>query len=187
MQRELARYHQLLCHPGLEPLRAATVLALNNAYYQVREEEAQAFFDLFRAEHDAGQADELPAALLPFCAALSVLARRVVPGAAGYPAALHPKRIARRKNGFEPAWSGPLRILLVDSFLLRQSRKASSDWHLPPLRMVAPGTGTAGRGGGASVAAIGEGPLGPGSETISRAHVPGGRRGAAAHQPGTAA
>jgi signal transduction histidine kinase len=43
----------------LAGLHSAIVLALNNAYYRVREEEAQAFFDLFRAELEAQTLDDL--------------------------------------------------------------------------------------------------------------------------------
>ena len=57
--KALAVYDRLLPDDALEPVRSATVLALNNAYYRVREEEAQAFFDLFRAELEARSLDDL--------------------------------------------------------------------------------------------------------------------------------
>jgi signal transduction histidine kinase len=41
------------CQPALEQLHLATRLALNDAYYQVREAETQALFGIYRAEVDA--------------------------------------------------------------------------------------------------------------------------------------
>src|SRR5581483_8388416 len=55
----LAAYDGLLPDRRLDRLRPPVVLALNNAYYRVREEEAQAFFDLFRAELDSRGLDDL--------------------------------------------------------------------------------------------------------------------------------
>ena len=57
--RALAAYDRLLGARDLEALHPAIVLALNNAYYKVREAEAQAFFDLFRAELEAATLDDL--------------------------------------------------------------------------------------------------------------------------------
>jgi signal transduction histidine kinase len=57
--RALALYDSLLSDRGLDCLRPAVLLALNNAYYRVREEEAQAFFDLFRAELESRHLDDL--------------------------------------------------------------------------------------------------------------------------------
>jgi signal transduction histidine kinase len=45
--------------PAREQLHLATVLALNDAFYQVREAEAQAFFGLYRAEIEANGLDDL--------------------------------------------------------------------------------------------------------------------------------
>jgi signal transduction histidine kinase len=45
--------------PAREQLYLATVLALNQAFYQVRETEAQAFFGLYRAEAEADGLDDL--------------------------------------------------------------------------------------------------------------------------------
>jgi signal transduction histidine kinase len=45
--------------PAREQLHLATVLALNDAFYQVREAEAQAFFGLYRAEAEASGLDDL--------------------------------------------------------------------------------------------------------------------------------
>jgi signal transduction histidine kinase len=45
--------------PAREQLYLATVLALNQAFYQVREAEAQAFFGLYRAEAEAHGLDDL--------------------------------------------------------------------------------------------------------------------------------
>ena len=45
--------------PAREQLHLATVLALNEAFYQVREAEAQAFFGLYRAEAEASGLDDL--------------------------------------------------------------------------------------------------------------------------------
>jgi len=45
--------------PAHEQLHLATVLALNEAFYQVREAEAQAFFGLYRAEAEARGLDDL--------------------------------------------------------------------------------------------------------------------------------
>jgi len=45
--------------PAREQLYLATVLALNQAFYQVREAEAQAFFGLYRAEAEANGLDDL--------------------------------------------------------------------------------------------------------------------------------
>jgi signal transduction histidine kinase len=45
--------------PAREQLHLATVLALNDAFYQVREAEAQAFFGLYRAEAEANGLDDL--------------------------------------------------------------------------------------------------------------------------------
>jgi signal transduction histidine kinase len=45
--------------PAREQLYLATVLALNEAFYQVREAEAQAFFGLYRAEAEATGLDDL--------------------------------------------------------------------------------------------------------------------------------
>jgi signal transduction histidine kinase len=45
--------------PAREQLHLATVLALNQAFYQVREAEAQAFFGLYRAEAEADGLDDL--------------------------------------------------------------------------------------------------------------------------------
>jgi signal transduction histidine kinase len=45
--------------PAREQLHLATVLALNQAFYQVREAEAQAFFGLYRAEIEAQGLDDL--------------------------------------------------------------------------------------------------------------------------------
>ena len=45
--------------PAREQLYLATVLALNDAFFQVREAEAQAFFGLYRAEIEAGGLDDL--------------------------------------------------------------------------------------------------------------------------------
>ena len=42
-----------------EQLHFCVVLSLNNAFYQVREAETQAFYDLFRAELEAKNLDEL--------------------------------------------------------------------------------------------------------------------------------
>jgi signal transduction histidine kinase len=42
-----------------EQLQFCIILTLNNAYYQVREAETQAFFSLFRAELQAGNLDDL--------------------------------------------------------------------------------------------------------------------------------
>ena len=63
--RALAAYDGLLPDRGLDALRPAVVLALNNAYYRVREEEAQAFFDLFRAELESRSLDDLLARFAP--------------------------------------------------------------------------------------------------------------------------
>ena len=57
--KALAAYDRLLPDHGLRPLHSAIVLALNNAYYRVREAEAQAFFDLFRAELESANLDDL--------------------------------------------------------------------------------------------------------------------------------
>jgi hypothetical protein len=57
--RALAVYDRMAPANGLSDLRPAIVLALHNAYYRVREEEAQAFFDLFRAELEAADLDDL--------------------------------------------------------------------------------------------------------------------------------
>lgn len=57
--RSLAAYDRLLPNQSLGPLRPPVVLALNNAYYRVREDEAQAFFDLFRAELESRSLDDL--------------------------------------------------------------------------------------------------------------------------------
>jgi signal transduction histidine kinase len=48
-----------LYEPAREQLHLATVLALNEAFYQVREAEAQAFFGLYRAEIEAQGLDDL--------------------------------------------------------------------------------------------------------------------------------
>jgi signal transduction histidine kinase len=45
--------------PAREQLHLVTILALNRAFYEVREAEAQAFFGLFRAEAEAGDFDDL--------------------------------------------------------------------------------------------------------------------------------
>src|SRR5664279_262817 len=45
--------------PAREQLHLATVLALNQAYYQVREAEAQAFFGLYQAEAQATGLEDL--------------------------------------------------------------------------------------------------------------------------------
>jgi signal transduction histidine kinase len=45
--------------PAREQLRLATDLALNRAYFQVRETEAQAFYGLYRAEAESRPTDEL--------------------------------------------------------------------------------------------------------------------------------
>ena len=45
--------------PAREQLLLATLLALNSAFYQVREAEAQAFFGLYRAELEAHDLDDL--------------------------------------------------------------------------------------------------------------------------------
>jgi signal transduction histidine kinase len=45
--------------PAREQLHLATVLALHDAFYQVREAEAQAFFGLYRAESEASGLDDL--------------------------------------------------------------------------------------------------------------------------------
>jgi signal transduction histidine kinase len=47
-----------------EQLQFCVILTLNRAYYQVREMEAQAFYQLFRAELEAGNLDELLARCL---------------------------------------------------------------------------------------------------------------------------
>ena len=46
-------------HWAREQLHFCVVLSLNNAFYQVREAETQAFYDLFRAELEAKNLDEL--------------------------------------------------------------------------------------------------------------------------------
>jgi signal transduction histidine kinase len=61
----LAAYDRLRPHHGLESLNAAVVLALNNAYYRVREAEAQAFFDLFRVELEAANLNDLLSGFAP--------------------------------------------------------------------------------------------------------------------------
>lgn len=66
--RALAAYDRLLGARELEAVRPAVVLALNNAYYKVREAEAQAFFDLWHAELEATSLDDL---LARFAAILS--------------------------------------------------------------------------------------------------------------------
>jgi len=45
--------------PAREQLRLATLLALNNAFYEVREAETQAFFGLAQAESEAGTLEDL--------------------------------------------------------------------------------------------------------------------------------
>jgi len=45
--------------PAREQLHLATVLALNQAYYGVREAESQTFFGLYRAEREAADLDDL--------------------------------------------------------------------------------------------------------------------------------
>lgn len=55
-----------------EQLQFFTVLTLNNCYYQVRETETKAFYDLFRAELEAKKLDEL---LNRFVAALKEFTR----------------------------------------------------------------------------------------------------------------
>jgi signal transduction histidine kinase len=45
--------------PPREQLQLATILALNQAYYQVRESETQTFFGLYRAEREAADLDDL--------------------------------------------------------------------------------------------------------------------------------
>ena len=57
--KALAAYDRLLPDHSLRPLHSAIVLALNNAYYRVRAAEAQAFFDLFRAELESTNLDDL--------------------------------------------------------------------------------------------------------------------------------
>lgn len=59
--KALAAYDHLQPDHGFESLHFAVVLALNNAYYRVREAEAQAFFDLFRVEVEASNLDDLVA------------------------------------------------------------------------------------------------------------------------------
>jgi signal transduction histidine kinase len=45
--------------PAREQLQLATILTLHQAYYQVREEESQAFFGIYRAEAEAEDLDDL--------------------------------------------------------------------------------------------------------------------------------
>lgn len=45
--------------PAREQLQLATILTLNDAFYQVREAEAQAFFGLYHAEAEAADLDDL--------------------------------------------------------------------------------------------------------------------------------
>ena len=45
--------------PAREQLQLATILAMNQAYYQVRETETQTFFGLYRAEREATGLDDL--------------------------------------------------------------------------------------------------------------------------------
>ena len=45
--------------PAREQLELATILALDRAYYQVREGESQTFFGLYRAEREAADLDDL--------------------------------------------------------------------------------------------------------------------------------
>jgi signal transduction histidine kinase len=45
--------------PAREQLQLATILAMNQAYYQVREAETQTFFGLYRAEREAADLDDL--------------------------------------------------------------------------------------------------------------------------------
>ena len=45
--------------PAREQLQLATILAMNQAYYQVREAETQTFFGLYRAEKEATDLDDL--------------------------------------------------------------------------------------------------------------------------------
>jgi signal transduction histidine kinase len=63
--RAMAAYDALLPDRSLDAFRPTVVLALNNAYYQVREEESQAFFDLFRAELQSRNLDDLLSRFAP--------------------------------------------------------------------------------------------------------------------------
>jgi len=54
-QASLGGKHQ----PAWEQFQLATVLALNHAFFEVRESETQAFFGLYRAEVESGNLDDL--------------------------------------------------------------------------------------------------------------------------------
>ena len=51
--------HSATLEPALEQLHFCSVLTVNNAFYQVREAETQAFYGLLRAEMDATSLDDL--------------------------------------------------------------------------------------------------------------------------------
>jgi len=91
-----------------EQLQFCIILTLNNAYYQVREAETQAFYSLFHAELQAGNLEDLLrqflATLMRFCHAENgrLMLFDGVPGAAPKPGLLRrlakPRLIARGKE-----------------------------------------------------------------------------------------
>ncbi len=83
---------------ALQPLREqlyfCTVLALNNAFYEVREAETQAFYGLLRAEMDATSLDDLLRRFIVILTrAFHAQAGRLIP--IGEPPRIAPKMLKR--------------------------------------------------------------------------------------------
>jgi signal transduction histidine kinase len=107
--------------PSREQLHLATVLALNRAFYQVREAEAQALFGIYRAEAEADNSDDLLRRLVEVLTrAFRAGAGRMLMGAALNSRLSKPQFIERGSTGerlivdpslrgrFASYWSYPL-------------------------------------------------------------------------------
>jgi hypothetical protein len=82
--------------PAREQLHLATVLALHDAFYQVREAEAQAFFGLYRAESDASASSAFSPAR--FAPAPAVCCCWIAPRAANWRSPYISRAASRRKS-----------------------------------------------------------------------------------------
>ena len=121
-----------------QQLQFCVVLTLNNAYYQVREQETHAFYEIFRAELEAGSLDELLLRFLhvlrEFCRAdaahLTLVSRgesnwtKVASVSEGGAAEI------RTSAGADESWwrSGPLRGPLYLSGLKRSRHLMDPGW-----------------------------------------------------------
>jgi len=100
-----------------EQLHFCVILTLNRAYYQVRETEAQAFYELFRAELEARSLEQLLeaslAVLTKFCGAREAHIFLLDPGEATWvPKATITNDGRRKKRGAKPVAGVPSRRAL---------------------------------------------------------------------------